>query len=193
MTSSVSQFPAALRVLHWLMAVLIIAMLFIGVGMVSTVTETRTWLLELHKPLGVLILCLAAIRLIVRLVRPVPPLPADMPGLLKLAAHGSHILLYILMFAQPLVGWAMLSAGGYPISLFGAFTLPPIAPIDPPLFALLRSAHEYLAILLFLTVLAHIAAALFHGWIRRDGVFESMASMRSATHEPPALGQTIER
>ena len=60
MSEAVQRFPLVLRVLHWLMAVLIIAMLFIGVGMVSTVSEMRTWLIALHKPLGILILCLAA-------------------------------------------------------------------------------------------------------------------------------------
>ena len=60
MSEAVQRFPPMLRVLHWLMAVLIIAMLFIGVGMVSTVSEMRSWLIDLHKPLGLLLLCLVA-------------------------------------------------------------------------------------------------------------------------------------
>jgi cytochrome b561 len=84
-------------------------------------------------------------------------------------------VLYGLFIAMPLIGWAMLSAGGYPVVLFGAWHLPAIVPRNVDLFALLRALHTWLAFALFATVLAHIAAALFHGLIRRDGVFSSMA------------------
>jgi len=174
----VTQFPLALRLVHWLMAVLVIAMLFIGIGMVSTVSEMRTWLIDLHRPLGILILCLAALRVCLRLAGRTPPLPDDLPLWQKAAAHASHLVLYALLFALPLVGWTMLSAGGYPIALFGAVHLPPLGPVDPMLFAFLRRAHTLLALLLFLTILAHLCAALFHAWIRRDGVFHSMVPWR---------------
>ena len=128
MKPAVAQFPLALRLVHWLMAAMVVAMLFIGVGMVSTVSEMRTWLIDLHKPLGILILCLAALRVCLRLTHPAPPLPDDLPIWQKAAAHASHLVLYALMFALPLVGWTMLSAGGYPIALFGSIHLPPIAP-----------------------------------------------------------------
>lgn len=174
MTPAIAQFSLALRLVHWLMAAMVIAMLFIGIGMVSTVSETRTWLIDVHRPLGILILCLAAVRVVLRLTRPTPPLPDDLPIWQKAAAHASHLVLYILLFALPLVGWTMLSAGGYPITLFSSFHLPPLGPVDPTLFAFLRRAHTLLAFLLFLTILAHLGAALFHAWIRRDGVFRSM-------------------
>ena len=90
-------------------------------------------------------------------------------------AKASHVLLYILMFALPLVGWSMLSAGGYPIVVFGSINLPPILPHDAAVFALLRTAHTVLALLLFVTFLGHFAAALFHKLIRRDSVLKSMA------------------
>ncbi len=184
MTSFPTRFPLALRLVHWLMAICILAMLFIGVGMVSTVSEMRTWLIDLHKPLGILILCLAAIRACIRLARPAPPLPADLPTSQRVAAHLSHLLLYALMFALPLVGWAMLSAGGYPVELFGTLVLPPIAPIDGPLFAFLRRAHTVLAMVLFVTILAHLGAALFHAWVRRDGVWQAMTLGRSQRRPP---------
>lgn len=181
MSEPVQRFPLLLRGLHWLMAVLIIAMLFIGVGMASTVSETRSWLIDLHKPLGLLLLCLVALRLCVRLLTSTPPLPAGLPTLQRAAALASHGLLYALMVAQPLVGWAMLSAGGYPIVLFGTIVLPPIVPVIPALFAILRELHLLLALLLFATILVHVGAALFHAWIRRDGVFRSMQPwLRSA-------------
>lgn len=179
-----TRFPLALRLLHWLMAVCILAMLFIGVGMVSTVSELRTWLVDLHKPLGILIFCLAGIRACVRLAHPAPALPADLPIVQRMAAHLSHLVLYALMFALPLVGWAMLSAGGYPVQLFGVLLLPPVVPIDGPLFAFLRQAHTVLAMALFATILAHLGAALFHAWVRRDGVWQAMTLGRSQRRPP---------
>ena len=155
------------------MALLILAMLFIGVAMVTSLSDYRR-LVAIHKPLGILILVLVAVRLVNRLLSPPPPLPAAMPAVLRLAAQASHWLLYALMFAVPLVGWAMLSAAGYPIQLVGAVQLPPILPHDRALYAVLRPAHTVLAFLLFATFLAHLGAALTHALVFKDGVFRSM-------------------
>ena len=178
MNNTTGMFALPARVLHWLMAVLILAMLFIGVGMVATVSERHEWLLRIHKPLGIAILLLAVVRLAVRLRHPPPPLPADLPMLQKLAAHASHWLLYALMIAMPLVGWAMLSAGGYPVMLGASLRLPAILPASATAFAILRHLHGWLALLLLLTFLAHLGAALYHGLIRRDGVLASMLGGR---------------
>ena len=172
------RFPLLSRLLHWTMAALVLAMLFIGIGMVSTISPRYAQLVSIHKSIGIVILVLVAIRLINRLINPPPPLPADLPALQKLAALASHWLLYALMFALPLIGWAMLSAGGYPVMLSESLRLPPIFPVSPTAFAVLRHAHAWLAILLFLTFLAHLGAALYHGLIRRDGVLSSMTGVR---------------
>jgi cytochrome b561 len=167
------------RLLHWLMAIMILAMLFIGIGMVSSVTERYSRLVSIHKPLGIAILILVIVRFINRLINRPPPLPATLPPIQRLAAEASHIVLYALMFLLPLIGWGMLSAASYPIVLFGTTQLPPILPHSATLYAMLRQLHTVLALLLFLTVLVHLAAALFHGLIRRDGVLESMATWRA--------------
>jgi cytochrome b561 len=172
-----ASFPILSRLLHWIMAVMVLAMLFIGVAMVGSLSDYHR-LVAIHRPLGVLILVLVAIRLVNRLIRPPPPLPAGMPAVLRLAAHASHWLLYGLMVAQPLVGWGMLSAAGYPIVLAGAWHLPAILPLDDSLYAVLRPLHTVLAYLLFATFLAHLGAALTHALIFRDGVFQSMANLR---------------
>ena len=162
------------RLLHWTMAVLILAMLFVGVGMVTTVSEKHQWLLALHRPLGAAIFVLALIRIGVRLRFKPPALPEDMPALMQFVAHASHWVLYGMMLAMPLIGWAMLSAGGYPIMLGHAWHLPPIVPANGVLFAWLREAHRYVAYLFFLTIPGHMGAALYHALIRRDEVFPSM-------------------
>ncbi|NUT84836.1 cytochrome b [Pseudomonas corrugata] len=167
-------FAPLARLLHWLMALMIIAMLFIGAGMVASVSERHEWLLRLHKPLGIAILLLVIVRLAVRFTTRPPALPRDLPGWQVLAAKASHVLLYALMLILPLLGWGMISAAGDPVMLSSSLQLPSILPANAQTFAWLRKAHGYLAYLLFLTVLVHLAAALFHGWVRRDEVLDSM-------------------
>jgi cytochrome b561 len=179
MISRRERFSAPQRLLHWLMAVCILAMLFIGVGMVSTVTPRYLTLVQIHKPLGMAILVLALIRLVLRFRYGVPPLPAAMPEPMKLAAHLSHVVFYVLMIVMPLLGWAMLSAASYPVVLFGGVHLPPILPLSATLHTLLWDAHHYLAFVFFALILLHVAAALLHALVRRDGVFETMASIGS--------------
>jgi cytochrome b561 len=169
------RFTPLQRLLHWLMAICILAMLFIGVGMVSTVMPKYLTLVSIHKPLGIAILLLAMLRLLVRLRDGAPPLPADLPEPMKLAAHLSHYAFYVLMIGMPLIGWGMLSAAAYPIVLFGGVRLPAILPQSDTLHALLWNAHFYLAFLFFALILLHAAAALFHALVRRDGVFDAMA------------------
>lgn len=177
MMKTVFSLPA--RVLHWVMAVMVVAMLFIGVGMVASVSERHAVLVAIHKPLGVAVLVLVCVRVAVRLSSRPPALPADMPAWQRFAAHGSHLVLYVLMIAMPLVGWAMLSAVGYPVTLGGGVQLPAIVPADPILFAWLRHVHRWLAYLLFATFLAHLGAALYHGLIRKDGVVSAMVGRRN--------------
>ena len=172
--STHQHFNLPARVLHGLMAAMILAMLFIGIGMVAAL-DARPALIDLHRPIGIAILLLAVLRLINRLRAAPPPLPADLPAIQKFAATASHWLLYGLMFAMPLIGWAMVSAAGNPVVMWSGVNLPPIAPHDAAVYALLRTAHTWLALLLFATVLVHIAAALYHAWVRRDAVLPSMA------------------
>lgn len=181
------------RLLHWTMAVLILAMLFIGAGMVSTVSDKHSLLLALHRPLGIAILLLAVLRLAVRLRHSPPPLPPDLPAWQRRAARASHWLLYGAMIAMPLVGWAMLSARGDPVVLGGALHLPPIVPRDAISAAFLREAHAWLAYGFFLLILLHVAAALYHGLVRRDGVFASMTAWRAgiARETAPDTGEEV--
>jgi len=177
MTATHDRFTPLQRALHWLMAVCILAMLFIGVGMVSSTHPDYLSLVSIHKPLGIVILVLALIRLVVRLTRGAPPLPASMPEPMKLAARLSHLAFYILMIALPLIGWGMLSAAEYPVVVFGIH-LPFILPHSNGLHTLLWNAHRVLALCFFALIVLHLAAALLHALVRRDGVFQAMAPWR---------------
>jgi len=191
MISDRQRFTPLQRLLHWLMAVCILAMLFIGVGMVSTVEPKYLTLISTHKSLGIAILLLALIRLAVRLRSGAPLLPADLPWPMKVAAKLSHYAFYVLMIGMPLLGWGMLSAGAYPVVLFGGARLPAILPHSDGLHALLWNAHFYLAFVFFALILLHVAAALFHALVRRDGVFEAMAPVSSDATAPVPAGDEV--
>jgi cytochrome b561 len=169
------RFTPLQRLFHWVMAACLLAMLFIGVGMVSSVMPKYLPLVSIHKSLGITILLLALIRLALRLRFGAPALPADLPEPVKLAAHLSHWAFYALMIVMPLIGWAMLSAAAYPVMVFGGLYLPAILPQSDSLHSLLWDAHFYLAFVFFALILLHLAAALFHAIVRRDGVFTAMA------------------
>lgn len=177
-------FHPALRAIHWLMAAAIMTMLFIGVAMVATVSSLHSLLVAIHKPLGLMILLLVVVRLWLRFTTAKPALPETLSNGQKALAHVSHWALYAMMLAQPLIGWAMLSAAGYPVNLGGSLLLPPITPISNDLYAWLRPLHSWVALALFITVMLHLTAALFHALILRDGVFRSMTGRRKRPEAP---------
>jgi cytochrome b561 len=176
-SQSSARFPVLMRILHWLLAALLLSMLFIGAAMVTSLLDYHR-LLAIHRPLGITILVLAIVRLVNRKLSTLPPFPVTMSERERKIASLSELLLYGLMIGLPLVGWAMLSAGNYPIVMYGSFHLPPILPASPPLFAVLRYAHTVLAYLLFFTFLGHLSAVLFHTLIVRDGLLRRMAPWR---------------
>jgi cytochrome b561 len=174
MSANPRQFHAVSRILHWLMAAMVLTMLSIGLAMVASLADYHV-LVSIHRPLGIAILVLVVIRFANRLLNPPPALPPTMSRLERLAATASEYTMYGLMFALPLVGWGMLSAARYPIVLYGSLHLPPILPHDPTLYALLRKAHTILAYSLILLFLAHLGAVLYHALILRDGILKRMA------------------
>jgi len=172
------QFTMPMRVLHWLMAALVLSMLCIGVTMVASIGNYHV-LVSLHRPLGIAILALACVRLATRIFSPLPPFPPTVPPRERLMATASECLMYTLLFAMPLIGWGMLSAARYPVAMFGSLRLPYILPHNAMLYWWLRQAHTVLAYLFFITFLAHFGAVLFHTLIVRDGLLLRMVPWRA--------------
>ena len=129
------------------------------------------------------ILALAVLRLLWRLLRRPPDLPAAvraaMPGWQRVAHHGTHLLLYLLFFAVPLVGWAYSSALDVPIVWFGVLPLPDWVAPNPELADVLERWHAWLAWALGVLAALHTVAALKHHWIDRDGLLVRMGWPRS--------------
>lgn len=178
MTSPARYTPVAI-VLHWLLALAIIGAFCMGVYMSDLpFSPTRLKLYNWHKWAGVTILALSALRLLWRLTHR-PPADAPMPVWQARAVHAVHLLLYVTFFAVPLTGWAMSSAKGYPIVWFGVLPLPDFVPKNAELGELLTQIHATLAWGLAALVLAHVAGALKHQFIDRDGLLSRMSLRRT--------------
>ena len=165
------RYTATAIALHWLLAAAIAASFCAGLFM----TELQTSPLKLrlynwHKWAGVTILALSLLRLAWRLTHPPPPDVPTMPAWQKLAARVVHRLMYALFIAVPLAGWAYSSAAGFPVVLFGAWPLPDFVPADKALAEAIKPLHWMLAYALAGLVLLHVAAAIQHEAVDRDGL-----------------------
>jgi cytochrome b561 len=168
-----TRYPRLTRVLHWLTAALVFTMLLIGFVMVNSLANYSR-LVMVHKTLGVVILAVVFVRILNRLTHRAPALPATVGSIERKLVVATELSLYALLVAQPLVGWAMVSATGRPVVVFGSLRLPSIAPFDPELFSLLRQTHSIIAFALVAAIAAHVSAMLLHTLTLRDGMLSRM-------------------
>ena len=162
-------------VLHWVLALAIVATFVLGLYMHELPDSPRRLkLYNYHKWAGFSILTLSAPRLLWRLShRPPPDLP--MPAWQARTARTAHALLYLLFFAVPLSGWAYTSAAGFPLVLFGLLPLPDFVSPDKALAETLKGVHQLFTASLAMLVVVHVLGALKHHLIDRDGVLARMS------------------
>jgi len=178
-TTDQPRYTAVAMALHWLLALLILALFVLGVYMTDLpFSPTRLKLYNWHKWAGVSLLLLTILRLGWRLTHRPPTLPAAirqaMPAWQTRAYHATHHLMYLLFFAVPLLGWAYSSAAGFPIVWFGQISLPDLLPADKALAESIKPLHKLAALALMALAGLHIAAALKHHWLDRDGLLQRM-------------------
>jgi cytochrome b561 len=171
------------RLLHWVMAGLILFQLGLGFRMVRLVSDVyaQFGLYQTHKSWGFVIFTLALTRILWRVTHKPPEMPADMSPLEQAMARGGHLALYVLMVLLPVTGWLMASASplqetyGLKNMVFTWFEMPdPFQPGTKRLEDVFKSIHAWAAFGLAVILTAHVAAALRHQYIRRDGVLRRM-------------------
>ena len=165
--------------LHWVLGLALVGIFAAGVYMADLpFSPHRLKLYNWHKWAGVTLLALSALRLLWRVTHRPPALPPAieraMPAWQKLAHHATHGLLYVLFFAVPLIGWAYSSAAGFPIVFLGLWQLPDFVPVSKSLAEAIKPWHEITAFAMAGLVLLHIAGALKHQWVDRDGLVARM-------------------
>lgn len=184
-TQRSERYSAVAIAFHWLLALAIIGAFGVGLYMTGLpFSPARLKLYNWHKWAGVTILALSAARLLWRLANRPPALPAHietgMPAWQRSAHHGTHFLLYLFFFAVPLTGWAYSSAAGFPIVWFGVLPLPDFVSPDKALAEVLKLTHHWAAYGLAALVVLHVAAALKHQFVDRDGLLARMWPQRAA-------------
>lgn len=174
------------RLLHWLIAFLVL--LALGVGMLlgflgfegtqATFGKTVTNALYTgHKTFGVMILALMLLRLGFRLALGAPPYRSPLTGFERVASRTVHALLYVVLLAQPILGWLATAAGGYPVQFF-AWNLPGLIDKNQAFSEILFSLHELVGWVIVGLLVLHIGGAMQHWLIKRDGVMQRMSLFR---------------
>lgn len=161
--------------LHWLMALLVFVTFPVGVVMHEMVlSPDKLRMLSYHKWLGVTVFLLLVVRLVWRVNHKPAPLNVALPQWQRKAAELVHVLLYVLLFAIPLSGWLMSSAKGFQTVYLGILPLPDLLAKDKVLGDALAVLHQVLNISMLLLIFGHVAAALKHQFIDRDGTLARM-------------------
>ena len=178
MESKPDRYSSIAIILHWTVALLILVQFSLGWYMVDLPKGTeRSDLFALHKSIGLSILLLASVRLVWRLTHNLPPLPTTMPRWQRELALHTHIMLYLLLFLQPLSGYLSSSFSGYKTSFFG-IPLPHWGWKDLVLNELFTALHVVSSITLLLLIIAHTLGALLHALTPEDHVFRRMLPLK---------------
>jgi len=175
MTLTSSGYTGTAKALHWLIVLLLIAQFIFAWTMPHIGRNTPvTTLISLHFTFGIIILAVAIVRLGWRLTHREPPPEDGLPPWQNLTAHIVHYLLYALLFVVPILGWINASWRGMPVEMFG-LELPKLLPTRAPGWNWTGDVHGLLANYAMLAMVGlHVAAALYHHFVRRDGVLKRM-------------------
>jgi cytochrome b561 len=175
--AAVPAYSVTARVLHWITAVLVLALVPLGFVIANEAGGSQQErLYDLHKSLGALLVPIIILRLLVRFASPPAPLPGDIPALQQFAAHVTHWALYALVLFQGLIGWIGTSAYPAPVPFFGLFNMPALWSENRALSEQLLTLHRWCGITIAIVVTIHVAAALYHHFVRKDRVLMRMLS-----------------
>jgi len=173
--NTTDSFGTIAKTFHWLIALGIVGMLAVGLIMADMApSPTKMMLYGLHKSTGVVILLLVIIRLTWRFANPVPQLPRSLHPLHHHAAKLSPLALYTFMFLMPLSGFTLSQAAGYPIDVYGLFTMPTLLSKDHDIAKTAVMIHKYGAYTLIGILALHISAAFYHHFILKTNVLKRM-------------------
>jgi cytochrome b561 len=163
------------RLFHWVTALLVAVMIPVGIAMTSQGFEEWGDLLYIvHKGTGSVLLVLVTLRVAWKLFHPVRPLPEGVPEVQRRIAGATHWAILLLLLVMTVTGYVRTVGDGFPIELLDALGIPPLIGEHPELARRLSVVHKFTAWALAALVAAHVAAAVQHALVARDGGLRRM-------------------
>ncbi|GLK80390.1 cytochrome b [Methylopila turkensis] len=179
-TPAAGGYTSTAKVLHWIVAAVVVAQIVGGVSLDFMADgPSKDWFYDVHKSTGVLILALMVARLGWRLAVPPPPPEPTLERWQIGLSHAVHWALYLILLAMPLLGWIGSNAFGAPVPVFGLFEMPRIVGEDKELSKAVLGWHATLGFVGAGLIALHVAAALFHRFVRKDAVLARMTTARA--------------
>ena len=177
--SGAASYDSVAQALHWLVAALAVAVVLLGwtIEGLPRNTPQRDLLMMVHSSVGLGILAAMIFRAGWRWRHPPPPLPPSLGRLDAGLARCTHLMLYLIFILMPLAGYLNAAAAGHPVDFFGVLSIPPLLSENGRLSQVAIAIHLVGQYPLYLFVTLHVAGALFHGAVKRDGVVRRMLPM----------------
>lgn len=168
------RYDALARLLHWLVVALVGAQFVLGWTMPDVHRDTQpVGLIAAHLIVGTSLLAAMALRILWRATHRPPEGELAQP--LRALSALTHVALYALLVAVPVLGWINASSRAWPLTLFGVVPLPALSPAGSPFGHAMGDVHGVLAWVLFALICLHVAAALLHRFVFRDRTLQRMA------------------
>ena len=176
MRNSNERYGTVARALHWAIGLLLLGQIAGGFIVFEFMDKsaTRSALALMHMAMGSTLLLLVLARIAWRRHDRPPPFPAAMSAREQRGTRFGHRGLYLLMLAMPLIGLAIPGSAGRATDVFGLFRIPSFVPVNESLHDALEAAHEWGAYLLIALIVIHVGAALYHKFVKDDGILERM-------------------
>jgi cytochrome b561 len=175
-TAATARYDRFAMLLHWLVGLLLLGQISFGwlLSQYARGTPEKALAVNLHKSSGLVLASLILVRILWRLGHRAPPYPASVTAQQTRIIRAGHGFLYFCMAAMPLTGYLASNFSRHGINFFNAYPLAPWGPDDKSIYGLLNGAHDVLAFAFTAAVIGHIALALVHRMIARDGLSERM-------------------
>lgn len=174
------EYSTVSKAFHWIVVALLTVQFSVAWAMPHVSRTTKpVGLVGWHLSIGTAILACAVARLAWRWRDPAPAAGTEIAPHLRVLARATHILLYVILFVLPVMGWANASYRGWTVRLFGWIQLPALLPVGSPLGHRLGDLHSSLAIGFLAVIFVHVLGALYHGFVLRDGTLQRMLGRAS--------------
>ena len=174
------------KAFHWVVGFSVLGLIGVGLWMEDLpLSPDKFEIYGWHKSAGITVLALMAARFVWRMVNPRPAFLGE-PGWQKTASVATHHVMYLCLFAMPLIGWVNSAASNFPVNVWGMLTLPAIVDPNPDLAAATKAAHTYVGWVLMVLIILHVGAALKHHFADRDDTLRRMLPFGRLRSESPA-------